>query len=90
MADNRMFDHGETPMDVEKYLRDHEVSEDNIAVAMPGLWRVEFATQRILKEASPYRIPKKGDIFADKSDLQPMDEVLPTAEEDDSEEAVWL
>ena len=78
------------PMDVEKYLRDHEVSEDNVAVAMPGLRCVEFAAQRILKEASPYRIPQKGDIFDNKSDLQPTGEVLPTAEEDDSEEAVWL
>ncbi len=78
------------PIDVEGYLRDHEVNDRNIEAAMPGLLRIKFAAQCGLKEASPYRIPKKGDIFVNKSDLQPTGEVLPTTEEDDGEEAVWL
>ena len=77
------------PMDVEKYLRNHEVSNDNIAAAMPGLRRIKFGAQRILAENAGYHIPQKGDIFAEKTDLQPTDDALPT-DQPSGDEAVWL
>lgn len=77
------------PMDVEKYLRDHEVSNDNIVAAMPGLRRIKFGAQRILAENAGYHIPQKGDIFAEKTDLQPTDDALPT-DQPSGDETVWL
>ncbi|MBR0134287.1 hypothetical protein IJM16_03405 [Candidatus Saccharibacteria bacterium] len=61
------------PMDLRKFLKDHQVSNANIDRAMPGLSQVELSAQRKLEQAAKIVIPKKGDIFAKKTDKQPVD-----------------
>ena len=68
------------PMEVKKFLKDHQVSERNAGQALPGLNRVMFAAQRKLQQAAGIVIPVKGDIFATKTDLQPVAKVGETVE----------
>ena len=60
------------PMDLRKFLKEHQVSTANIDRAMPGLSQVELSAQRKLEQAAKIVIPKKGDIFAKKTDKQPV------------------
>lgn len=60
------------PMDVRQWLKDNQVNDYNINLAMRGLKNVKFAAQRDLEKASGLKIPQKGDIFASKQDLQPI------------------
>lgn len=80
------------PMDIEKFLDSHQVSRDNIEAALPGLRRVPFAVQRTLEQQSGNIIPKKGDIFASKTDLQPISDANAgdTATKTPDAEATWL
>ena len=83
------------PMDVEKFLRDNQVSARNINEAMPGLRKMPFAAQRMLEKASGNRIPVKGDIFATKLDIQPIGHIddIPESGGSTSEETTtvnWL
>lgn len=59
------------PMDLEKWLREHQVDEDNLECALDDLNAVPYAAQRKLEQASGYAIPVVGDIFEKKTDLQP-------------------
>ena len=59
------------PMDLRKFLNDHQVSEANSDKALEGLNRVPLCAQRKLEQAAGIVIPKKGDLFAKKTDLQP-------------------
>lgn len=63
------------PIDIEKFLKDNQVSDVNIHYALPGLKLVPFAVQRMLEEASGHKIPQKGDIFATKQDIEPIGHV---------------
>ncbi len=63
------------PADVKKFLHDHQVSELNIKRVLPGLLRVPFRAQRVLEQESKVLtgpLPKKGDIFANKNDINPI------------------
>ena len=60
------------PMKIRDFLKNHQVSAENIHAAMPGLNHVILAAQRKLEQASGNIIPKKGDIFASKTELQPV------------------
>ena len=63
------------PGDVKRFLLDHQVSELNIERALPGLLRVPFRAQRKLEQKSKVLtgpLPKKGDIFASKTDINPI------------------
>ena len=60
------------PMDVRKWLKDNQVGQDTIDLAMRGLKNVVYAAQRTLEKASGHIIPKQGDVFATKQDLQPI------------------
>ena len=68
------------PMEVKKFLKDHQVSERNAGQGLPGLNRVMFAAQRKLQQAAGIVIPVKGDIFAMKTDLQPVAKAGETVE----------
>ena len=68
------------PMDVQKFLKDHQVSAANTKEALDGLNRVKFATQRRLQKSAGIVIPQKGDIFATKTDLQPVAKAGETVE----------
>ncbi len=63
------------PIDIEKFLKDNQVSDVNIRYALPGLKLVPFAVQRMLEKASGHKIPQKGDIFATKQDIVPIGHV---------------
>ena len=80
------------PMDVKKFLRENQVSSSNIEAAVPGLSAVEFAVQRALEQKSGNVIPKKGDIFASKRDLQPVDhiDVADTPADTPTDVNTWL
>jgi hypothetical protein len=63
------------PADVKMFLHDHQVSELNIERVLPGLLRVPFRAQRVLEQESKVltgSLPKRGDIFADKNDINPI------------------
>lgn len=63
------------PLDVKKFLEDHQVSSFNIYDALPGLMKVPFCAQRKLERESKVLtgpLPKKGDIFARKTDVNPI------------------
>ena len=77
------------PMDIEKFLRDHQVDEANIRLALPGLKAVNFRAQRMLEQKAREAgiltgpLPKKGDIFASKTDVNPIRRAEDAAGEDD-------
>ena len=80
-------------MDIETFLRNHQVSEQNIKAALPGLKKVVFRAQRLLEEKSKLvgGLPKAGDIFASKDDINPIkraEEVIDQEAEAPSEPAV--
>ena len=63
------------PLDIKKFLEKHQVSSHNICDALPGLKKVPFRAQRVLEQESKVLtgpLPKKGDIFADKNDINPI------------------
>lgn len=81
------------PLDIETFLRNHQVSEQNIKAALPGLKKVVFRAQRLLEEKSKLvgGLPKAGDIFASKDDINPIkraEEVIDQEAEAPSEPAV--
>ena len=81
------------PMDVRKFLEDHQVSRDNIEAALPHLMKIKFAEQRKLQEKAGIKIPQKGDVFAKKTDLQPVDHIDDdgaSAPATDTETSTWL
>ncbi len=80
------------PMDVRKWLRDNQVSNYNIDLAMHGLKNIQFAAQRDLEKASGLKIPQKGDLFATKQDLQPIGHLDPTTAGTEAGESTntWL
>lgn len=59
------------PIDLEKWLKNHQVDRGYIDYCQYDLRKVPYGAQRKLEEASEYKIPKLGDIFEKKTDLQP-------------------
>ena len=59
------------PMDLEKWLKDHQLNKSYIEYCLSDLRGVPYGEQRRLERASKCKIPKLGDIFEKKTDLQP-------------------
>ena len=59
------------PIDLESWLKNHQVDSFYIDCCLSDLRQVPYGEQRRLEKASEYKIPKLGDIFEKKTDLQP-------------------
>lgn len=59
------------PADLKDFLKDAQVPASAAEKLVRQLLHVKYGAQRELEEASGLKIPKKGDIFNSKTDLQP-------------------
>ncbi|MDO4611988.1 MAG: hypothetical protein Q4B29_00795 [Candidatus Saccharibacteria bacterium] len=59
------------PCDIEQFLVNSQVPKNQAQELTRQLLKVPYGEQRRLEETSGLKIPKKGDLFASKQDLQP-------------------
>lgn len=59
------------PFDLGNWLKDHQVSDSYRDYCLFDLREIPYGVQRRLEKASKYKIPRLGDIFEKKTDLQP-------------------
>lgn len=72
------------PSELRTFLLANQIPRSETDVLVNQLLKIPFGAQRALEEASGCKIPKKGDIFAHKTDLQPCG----FASEDDTDEVI--
>ncbi|MDO4507802.1 MAG: hypothetical protein Q4B65_00180 [Candidatus Saccharibacteria bacterium] len=59
------------PSEVEKFLINAQVPNDSAKILTRQLLGIPYGEQRKLEQKSGYVLPKKGDLFATKTELQP-------------------